>query len=205
MSQPFLIAVSGGSGSGKTTFVNHLVKELEAVSPVVISLDDYYRDLSSMPPEERDKVNFDHPDALERDLLHEQASLLRAGLTIDKPIYDFASHTRKTEIEKVQPAKVIIFDGIFALCYSELIRLMDLKLYIDVDPDIRIVRRIGRDMSERGRTFEGCAEQYLGSVKAMHQKYVEPSKNQADFVVPWKEINNRAISYIAELVSHKSN
>ena len=156
-----------------------------------------------MSHEERGDVNFDHPKAIERELVHEQVSLLRAGVSVEKPLYDFPSHTRKKETEKVSPGKIIILDGIFSLCYTELYRLLDLKIYIDVDSDIRVVRRINRDMAERGRSFESCAQQYLESVKAMHQKYIEPTKQQADFVLPWIDKNMRAVDYISDIIKLK--
>ena len=200
MDAPFMVAVSGGSGSGKTTFVKSLTSLLADHEPLVISMDDYYRDLSHMTPEERSEINFDHPKAIERELVHEQISLLRAGVEVKKPIYDFASHTRKEDTVIVKPGKVIILDGIFSLCYPELYRLLDLKIFLDVDSDIRVVRRIGRDMSERGRNFVNSAQQYLNSVKAMHEKYIEPTKSQADFIIPWQDFNDRAVSYIAEII-----
>ncbi|SMF07277.1 uridine kinase [Pseudobacteriovorax antillogorgiicola] len=200
MDAPFMVAVSGGSGAGKTTFVKNLTERLAAETPLIISMDDYYRDLSHLSPEERTSVNFDHPKAIERELVHEQISLLRAGVAVEKPRYDFASHTRTGQTDTLTPGKVIILDGIFALCYPELYRLLDLKIFLDVDNDVRVVRRIGRDMAERGRNFESCAQQYLGSVKAMHETYIEPTKCHADFVVPWREFNHRAVMYLSELI-----
>ncbi|MFY7929911.1 MAG: uridine kinase [Oligoflexus sp.] len=201
MITPFMIAVSGGSGSGKTTFVNRLRSRLEIEQPLVISIDHYYRDLSHLTPEERRKCNFDDPDSIERDLLHEQVSLLRNGVAVDRPCYSFSTHTRTREVERLEPSSIILVDGIFALCFPELLRLFDLKLFIDVDHDVRLVRRIRRDMAERGRSFEDCADQYLGTVKAMHEKFIEPTKRSADFVVPWQSINERAIAYMARLVT----
>ncbi len=195
-----MVAVSGGSGSGKTTFVRMLSERLEAADPLVISIDHYYRDLTHMPPEERAKQNFDDPSAIERDLLREQVSLLRKGIAVDRPCYDFATHTRRPEFETLQPSAIIIIDGIFSLCYPEMLQLMDLKIFLDVDDDIRVVRRIGRDMEERGRSFESCAAQYLGSVKAMHHKYIEPTKRHADYVIPWHRMNVQALDYTASLI-----
>ncbi|NRA65509.1 MAG: uridine kinase [Pseudobacteriovorax sp.] len=200
MSAPFMVAISGGSGSGKTTFVRSLVERLVGYKYLILAMDDYYRDLSHMTPTERSEVNFDHPKAIERELVHEQVSLLRAGVAVEKPCYDFASHTRREQTELVEPAQIIIVDGIFSLCYPELYRLLDLKLYLDVDSDIRIVRRIGRDMAERGRSFERCAQQYLESVKAMHEKYIEPTKFHADFVIPWVQHNDNALEYVNQMI-----
>ena len=201
MQKPFMVAVSGGSGSGKTTFVKEFIQRITHLEPLVISLDDYYRDLSHLSIEERAKSNFDDPIAIERDLIHEHISLLRNGIAVNRPCYDFANHTRSDRTETIYPSKVIVLEGIFSLCYTELYKLIDLKVFIDVDDDIRVVRRIGRDMSERGRDFEGCASQYLGSVKAMHQKHIEPTKKHADFIVPWHNFNLHAVNYISSIIS----
>lgn len=200
MTLPFMVAVSGGSGAGKTTFVNSLWQRLEVQRPLVLRLDDYYRDLSHLPAEERALRNFDDPEAIERDLLHEQVSLLRNGLAVDRPIYDFARHCRLPETERIQASAIIIVDGIFSLCFPELNKLFDLKIFLDVDDDIRVVRRIGRDMAERGRSFSSCCEQYQGSVKAMYERHIAPTKSLADFVVPWHAYNERALNYTARII-----
>ncbi len=200
MQSPFMIAVSGGSGSGKTTFVHKLWNRLEVLRPQIISIDHYYRDLSHLPVEQRGAYNFDDPDAIERDLLHEQISLLRNGLAVDRPCYDFTTHTRASEVERLEPSRIIIVDGIFSLCYPELLKLFDLKIFLDVDQDVRVVRRIRRDMAERGRSFESCAAQYLGTVKSMHEKHIEPNKRHADFVVPWAHFNERAVVFLASMI-----
>ena len=205
MNAPFMVAVSGGTGAGKTTFVRSLTENLEQHKPLVISLDDYYKDLSHLTIAERKAANFDHPKAIERELLHEQISLLRAGVKVKKPKYNFTDHTRLKETEEIEPAKIIILDGIFSLCYRELYRLLDLKIFLDVDSDVRIVRRIGRDMAERGRDFKSCSTQYLNSVKEMHQAHVEPSKANADFVIPWRDFNDRAVQYLSELITYQLN
>lgn len=197
---PFMVAVSGGSGSGKTTFVSKLKSRLEREQPLVISIDHYYRDLSHLEPEERAKTNFDDPDSIESTLLFEQISHLQQNQSVERPSYDFPSHSRTAETVRLDPSPVIIMDGIFSLCYPELFHLFDLKIYIDVDDDVRVVRRIRRDMAERGRTFESCASQYLGSVKAMHRKFIEPTKTHADIVIPWQNINERAVNYVADLI-----
>lgn len=200
-SAPFMVAVCGGSGSGKTTFVRKLWNRLEVQRPLVISLDHYYRDLSHLSPAERAAVNFDDPDAIERDLLHEQVSLLRNGLCVDRPCYDFATHTRSRDTERLEPSSIIIMDGIFSLCYPELRKLLDLKIFIDVDDDVRVLRRIRRDMAERGRNFESCESQYLNSVKAMHKAHIAPTREYADLVIPWHTPNERAVEFVAGLIS----
>ena len=200
MNNPFMVAVSGGSGSGKTTFVNALADKLGTSSLLILSLDDYYRDLSHLKAEERSRVNFDDPKAIELELLKNQVETLRRGESVSKPLYDFATHTRRAESQLVEPAGLIVLDGIFSLCYPELYALLDLKIFIDVDPDIRVVRRIGRDMEQRGRSFAGSADQYLGSVKAMHAKYIEPSKHYADFVIPWHRRNEPALQLLSKVI-----
>ncbi|MFW7378543.1 MAG: uridine kinase [Oligoflexus sp.] len=205
MTSPFMVAVSGGSGSGKTTFVRMLQEKLQNHDPLVISIDHYYQDLSHLTPEERVRQNFDDPSAIEKDLLREQISLLRRGIPVERPIYDYATHTRRPGSVTLKPSSLIILDGIFSLCYHELLQLLDLKLFIDVDDDIRVVRRVGRDMAERGRSFDSCVQQYLGTVKAMHQKYIEPTKKHADYIIPWHQTNHKALNYTAGLLATELN
>ncbi|RYZ48848.1 MAG: uridine kinase [Proteobacteria bacterium] len=200
MLAPFMVAVSGGSGSGKTTFVSKLQARLEKERPLVVNIDHYYKDLGHLSHEERAACNFDDPESIEKSLLYKQISLLHSGQSVDRPSYDFASHTRTESTVALEPSPVIIMDGIFSLCYPELLQLFDLKIFIDVEDDIRVVRRIRRDTAERGRSFESCASQYLGSVKAMHRKHIEPTKISADIVIPWHTMNERAVNYIADLI-----
>lgn len=200
MPSPFMIAVSGGSGAGKTTFVNKLWQELERQEPLVLRLDDYYRDLSHLSQAERADCNFDDPAAIESELLYRQVALLRQGQAIERPNYDFRTHTRSSVTARVEPRPIIIVDGIFSLCFPELNELFDLKLFLDVDDDIRVVRRIGRDMLERGRSFASCSEQYQVSVKTMYEKFVAPTKRIADFIIPWQSYNERALSFTAGMI-----
>jgi len=200
MLAPFMVAVSGGSGSGKTTFVSKLKERLVHQRPLVISIDHYYRDLAHLAVDERARCNFDDPESIEKTLLYQQISHLQSGYSVERPTYDFATHTRTAATERLDPSPVIIMDGIFSLCYPELLQLFDLKIFIDVEDDIRVVRRIRRDTAERGRSFESCASQYLGSVKAMHRKHIEPTKVAADIIVPWHSMNERAVGYIADLI-----
>ncbi|RZA26618.1 MAG: uridine kinase, partial [Proteobacteria bacterium] len=200
MLAPFMVAVSGGSGSGKTTFVSKLRTRLEREQPLIVNIDHYYRDLSHLEPSERARTNFDDPDSIERALLIDQVSSLRQGQSVLRPSYDFSTHSRVSETVQLDPGPVIIVDGIFSLCFPELFDLIDLKIFIDVDDDVRVVRRIRRDTAERGRNFESCASQYLGSVKAMHQKFIEPTKIHADLVIPWHHMNERAVDCIADLI-----
>ena len=200
MLAPFMVAVSGGSGSGKTTFVRKLKTRLDREQPLVVNIDHYYSDLSHLSYDERAQTNFDDPSSIESSLLLEQISLLQKGQSVDRPSYDFASHSRTSETVRLEPSSVIIMDGIFSLCYPELSQLFDLKIFIDVDDDVRVVRRIRRDTAERGRNFESCVSQYLGSVKAMHHKHIEPTKIHADLLVPWQHVNERAVDFVADLI-----
>ncbi len=200
MLAPFMVAVSGGSGSGKTTFVGKLNERLELQRPLIINIDHYYRDLSHLAPDERARCNFDDPESIEKSLLYNQVSLLQAGQNVERPTYDFATHSRTAAKVLLEPSPVIIMDGIFSLCFPELLQLFDLKIFIDVEDDVRVVRRIRRDTAERGRSFESCASQYLGSVKAMHRKHIEPTRVAADIIVPWHSMNDRAVGYIADLI-----
>lgn len=206
MRTPFMVAVSGGSGSGKTTFVSKLRTRLERERerPLVLNIDHYYRDLSHLAPADRANTNFDDPDSIERSLLLDQVSALQKGQAVDRPSYDFATHSRTPETVRLEASSVIIMDGIFSLCFPELFELFDMKLYIDVDDDVRVVRRIRRDTAERGRNFESCAAQYLGSVKAMHRKFIEPTKVHADLVIPWHNMNERALDFVASLILQSS-
>lgn len=197
---PFMVAVSGGSGSGKTTFVSKLKARLERERPLILNIDHYYRDLSHLSPVDRANTNFDDPESIERSLLLDQVSALQKGQTVERPTYDFATHTRTSETVRLEPSPVIIMDGIFSLCFPELFELFDMKIYIDVDDDVRVVRRIRRDTAERGRNFESCAAQYLGSVKAMHRKFIEPTKIHADLVIPWHNMNERALDFVSKLI-----
>lgn len=201
--KPFLIAVSGGSGSGKTTFVRELAEHLCHYNPLLLSTDHYYHDLSHMPLTERQAQNFDHPDALELPLLKDHLSRLCSGEGIERPCYDFKHHTRVSgQSSFMEPSQLIILDGIFALCFADLFSFFDLKLYVDVDHDIRVIRRLKRDVEERGRSLESTARQYLESVRPMHHQFIEPSKVHADFLIPWSQFNPAAITYTAHIVEN---
>lgn len=187
--KPILIIVAGGSGSGKTTVVTKIVDALSASEDfnikdiTTIKHDDYYK-FSEEPITERAKVNYDHPDSLDNDLLFEQLSQLLDNKEINKPMYDFVNHNRKEETEKVSPTQVIILEGILTLVDSKVRDLASIKLYVESDDDTRFIRRLVRDMHERGRSLESVITQYVSTVKPMYYKYVKPSKRYADIIIP---------------------
>ena len=177
-----IIGIAGGTGSGKSTFTRKLKKEFKD-DVAVLYHDNYYRDQSDIPLEERRKTNYDHPDAMETELLVRQLKELKEGKTIQCPTYDYTLHTRSSEVVTVEPKKVILLEGILVLADERLRDLMDIKVYVEADADERILRRIIRDVKERGRDMEGVVEQYLTTVKPMHYIYVEPTRGTADIVI----------------------
>ena len=179
-----VIGIAGGTGSGKTTIARKIVEALPEGTAVLMDHDSYYRDLSHLPMEERVKVNFDHPDSLDNDLLIEHIKELRAGNGVDKPIYDFKLHTRLAETEPVPWAPVVVVEGILILADPRVRELLDIKVFVDTDADIRLFRRIRRDMRDRGRSFESIRAQYYATVRPMHLQFVEPSKRWADLIIP---------------------
>ena len=181
---PVLIGVAGGSGSGKTTVVRRIVDAIGAADVIVLHHDSYYRDGSHLPMEERVKVNYDHPDSLETELLIEHLETLLAGRPVEVPVYDFSRHVRRPETRPVEPRPVIILDGILILWEERLRELMDVKLFVDADPDVRLGRRLRRDMEERDRSPESVLDQYMATVRPMHLEFVEPSKRYADVILP---------------------
>ena len=178
-----VIGIAGGTGSCKTTLMKNIVEHFGG-NVTVLSHDNYYRRLDHLPMEERVKVNYDEPAALETELMAKHLEALRAGFAIDCPLYDFSQHNRSDETVRIVPRKVIIVEGILIFENEALRNLMDIKIFVDTDADIRICRRIKRDVTKRGRTLESVIEQYQTTVKPMHEKYVEPSKRYADIVVP---------------------
>ena len=193
---PVVVGVGGGSGSGKTTLVRSILRGLEGESIVRLEQDSYYQDRADLSFEERAKLNYDHPGSIDNKLLAEHIGRLLRGECIRKPVYDFERHERTRRTEEVAPARVILVDGILIL-ESELLRgLMDLKLYVDTDADVRFIRRLLRDLSERGRTLDSVVEQYLATVRPMHLQFVEPSKRYADVIVPEGGLNEAATEMI---------
>ena len=180
----FIVGIAGGTGSGKTTIARSLNDALARHEVALIEQDCYYRDLSHLSYDERTEVNFDHPDALELELLATHLDALVRGEPIDKPRYDFAKHVRMAETDRVDPTPIIIVEGILVLVDAKLRQRFDLKVFVDTDADIRLMRRIRRDLEQRGRTFAQVRKQYYESVRPMHLAFVEPSKRHADVVVP---------------------
>ncbi len=184
MKRPILIGITGGTGSGKTTIANEIFRKFDKKCITVIEQDSYYKDQSSLPIEERIKTNYDHPDAFDTELLVSNLKQLIMGKSIDKPIYDFSIHNRKKEKIIIQPCEIIILEGIMILDSPKIRELLDIKIYVDTDADLRIIRRLIRDMNERGRTMDSVIDQYLNVVKPMHMQFIEPSKRYADIIIP---------------------
>ena len=181
--KPLVIGIAGGSGSGKTTLAKEIAESLTG-NVTVFSLDSYYRDLSHLTLEDRDKQNFDAPEAIDFELFIRHLESLMNGQTIERPIYDFKTHVRKPQTEKIEPRKIILVEGILLFTHPELRDLLDIKIFIDVSEEHRLLRRIARDMEQRGRTLSSISEQYLNTVAPMYKKYVEPSKLHANLIVP---------------------
>lgn len=204
MKRPFIIAFGGGSGSGKTTLANELSKTLSDLQVSILTQDHYYKDLSHMSLQERHEVNFDRPEALDLDRIHSDLSHLSQGKPISHPEYCFETHTRNKKFVPFSPGHAVIFDGIFSLCFEELLPLYSLKVYVDVPSDIRLLRRISRDQLERGRNFESIREQYIKTVRPGYQKFIRNSRSRADLVIPWEERNPHAIDALAGYIRSKA-
>ncbi len=193
MRKPVVIGVTGGSGSGKTSVTKAIYESLKDHSILVLEQDYYYKDQSDLPFEERLKTNYDHPLAFDNDLLIEHIKMLLRYEAIEKPVYDYSIHTRSDKVIPVEPKDVIILEGILVLEDERLRDLMDIKLYVDTDPDLRIIRRLTRDIRERGRTFDSVIDQYLNVVRPMHNQFIEPTKRYADIIIPEGGHNHVAI------------
>ena len=179
-----IIGISGGTGSGKTTVANRILESVSASEVVFIQQDSYYRNLEDLPLDYRQIANFDHPDALDNDLLIDHIRKLRAGEAIELPLYDFRTNSRLNETRRVEPKPIVIVEGILIFADARLLEQMDIKVFVDTPDDIRFIRRLRRDVAERGRTVESVIEQYLVTVRPMHMQFVEPSKRQADVIIP---------------------
>lgn len=202
MNRPVFIAVAGGSSSGKTTVVNKITANVQGYPVVVMKHDDYYKDQSHMTMEERRNVNYDHPFALDNDLFYEHLKRLMSGQAIEKPTYDFVQLTRATQTEVIHPAKIIIIEGILVLEDARIRELADIKIFVEADDDLRFIRRLQRDIKERGRTIESVVSQYLQTVKPMHYAFVKPTKRYADIIIPNDYQHNVAVDLIhAKIIS----
>ena len=196
--RPLFIGLAGGSGSGKTTIAEEVVDRLEG-RVAVLHHDAYYRHRVDLTLEERTRVNYDHPSSLETELLVEHLGLLRTGLAIERPVYDFSTHLRSEETVRVEPGRVVVVEGILVLSDAQLRSELDLKIYVDTDPDLRLARRIERDISERGRALESVLTQYFATVRPMHLEFVEPSRRHADLIIP-EGYNPAAVATVVELI-----
>jgi uridine kinase len=192
--------VAGGTGSGKTTVAETILKRVGEEHIAYISHDSYYQDLAHMPRNARDQVNFDHPDSLETNLLVEHLKQWRQGQAIEIPIYDFVTHSRTGRTRRVEPQRVALVDGILVFVEPKLRELFDVKLYVDADADIRFIRRLRRDIAERGRTVESVIEQYMTTVQPMHRDFVEPSKRYADVIIPQGGFNQVAMDMVVSRI-----
>jgi uridine kinase len=191
-----IIGIAGGSGSGKTSVAKALVKDLHLNGTVIIEQDWYYKDLSHLPLEERMKWNFDHPNSVEFDLLIEDLKKMQNGETVDVPQYNYVTHSRSKETLTIAPQKVIIVEGIMVLYEAKLRELLDIKLFVDTDKDIRFIRRLKRDIYKRGRAIDNVTDQYMQTVRPMHETFVEPSKRFADVIIPEGGRNKVAIDLL---------
>lgn len=204
-SAPVVVGIAGGSGSGKTTLTKAIIDAIGMDYLTIIPHDNYYKDWSHLLPEERHNINFDHPDCLDTDLLIEDLKKLKIMKTARIPTYDFATHTRRPGFVDVEARKIIIVEGILIFSYPELCELMDIKVFVETPDDLRLIRRISRDIVERGRTYDSVVKQYLKTVRPMHVKYVEPSKRNADIIIPAESINPVALDIVVCRLQHHLN
>ena len=199
----YIIGIAGGTGSGKTTVVRKIVESLPDSQVAVIPQDSYYNDNTGIPMEERRKINFDHPNAFDWKLLIHQINELRTGRAIEQPTYSYIESNRMPETVHIEPCEVIIIEGIMALCSKELRDLMDLKIFVDADPDDRLIRVISRDMAERGRTAQMVMDRYIDVLKPMHMEFIEPTKRYADLIIPQGGENKKAIEIMRTYIIHR--
>ena len=196
MATPLIVGIAGGTGSGKSTVARRIASAFEASGVAFIDMDAYYRNFAHLPMEARRRINWDHPEALDLELLVAHLECLRRGEAIEKPVYDFVTHTRALETERVEPMPVVVIDGILLFAEQRVREACDVKVFVDADADVRLIRRIRRDMTERGRPLDEILEQYLSTVQPMHLQFVEPSKRYADVIVPRGGHNEVAIEML---------
>lgn len=202
-SQIFIIGIAGGTGSGKTTVVDQILNELPADEVCVISQDSYYKATDNLSYEERTKINFDHPRAIDFELLNEHVAQLKAGEIIEQPIYSFVTHNRIKDTLKTHPRKVVIVEGILIFNNEKLRDLFDIKVFVHADADERLIRRVRRDIKERGRDIDEVLNRYQDTLKPMHQQFIEPTKNFADIIIPNDRYNTVAIDIVRTVISER--
>lgn len=197
------IGICGGTGSGKTTIARSIVEAVEAHNVVLVEQDSYYRNLADMPLDERHQANFDHPDSIDSDMLVNHLLRLKQGLKVEMPLYDFKSHTRSDRIEIIEPRPVVIVEGILIFAETRVLDLLDVRVFVDTPDDIRFIRRLQRDIKERGRTVESVIGQYYRTVRPMHHEFVEPSKRHADIIIPEGAQTGVSVEFLCSLVREK--
>lgn len=198
-----IIGICGGTGSGKTTIARKIVETVGAKNVVLIEQDSYYRNLGDMPLDERHQANFDHPDAIDSEMLVNHLLRLKQGLTVEMPLYDFKTHTRSNKIETIEPRPVVIVEGILIFAEPRVLDLLDMRVFVDTPDDIRFIRRLRRDTTERGRTMESVIDQYYRTVRPMHFEFVEPSKRHADVIIPEGAQTGISVEFLCSMVREK--
>lgn len=197
------IGICGGTGSGKTTIARAIVEAVGRDNVVLVEQDSYYRNLSDMPLDERHQANFDHPDSIDSEMLFNHLQRLKQGLSVEMPLYDFVTHTRSDEIEVINPKPVVIIEGILIFAEPRVLDLLDVRVFVDTPDDIRLMRRLRRDIMERGRTFERTLEQYERTIRPMHFEFVEPSKRHADIIIPEGSNTGVTVEFLCSMVREK--
>jgi len=198
-----IIGIAGGTGSGKTTVVNQIIEELSRDEVEVISQDSYYMDTSHLTYEERTKINFDHPKSIDFDLLVSHLKELKRGRSVEQPVYSFVQHNRTSETITTHPRKVMIVEGILILSHPQIREMFDIKIFVHADSDERLVRRLRRDIAERGRDLSEVLERYTTTLKPMHQQFIEPTKEFADIIIPTNRYNTVAVDIVQTIIKHR--
>jgi len=198
-----IIGIGGGTGCGKTTVVNQIVNELSQDEVGVISQDAYYKDLSHLTRQEREEINFDHPQAIDFDLLSEHLNTLKSGNPIEQPVYSFLEHNRTSETVEIHPKKVMIVEGILIMTNQQIREMCDIKIYVHADSDERLIRRLKRDINERGRDLTEVLTRYQSTLKPMHEQFIEPTKEYADLIIPNNHYNTVAIDIVRTIINEK--
>ncbi|GLB50328.1 uridine kinase [Neptunitalea lumnitzerae] len=198
-----IIGIAGGTGCGKTTVVNQIINELPDAEVGVISQDSYYQETSHLSYEERTKINFDHPRAIDFDLMKEHLSQLKAGKSIDQPVYSFVKHNRTNDTILTHPRKVMIVEGILIFTHPDIRALFDIKIFVHADSDERLIRRLKRDIAERGRDIDEVLNRYQNTLKPMHQQFIEPTKEYADIIIPNNKYNTVAVNIVRTIINER--